>query len=81
MRVLFSILFAGLLVLPACGKREVPITGDLRRTIDTVAARQINLLRPELDSLCRVWFDSLVAEAADSILEVRTLERQSLIGQ
>lgn len=71
----------GICLLPSCGKREVQLSRDMRRAIDTLAAREINVLRPQLDSLCAVWFDSLVTEAADSILDVRIIERQTLIGQ
>lgn len=63
-----------------CAKRTVKLDRDMLRAIDTIAAKQINVLRPQLDSLCDARFDSLVAVAMDSIMVVRQLERAKILG-
>jgi len=70
-----------LLGMGSCGKRTVQLDRDLRKAIDTLAAKQINILRPELDSLCDLRFDSMVAASVDSIMQVRQSERTSIIGK
>lgn len=54
---------------------------EARDVIDSISTERINVLRPELDSLCDIWFDSLVTVAMDSIMEVRQMERQIIISK
>ncbi len=65
----------------SCGPRTVQIDPSTRRTIDTLAAQQIQALRPDLDSLCIVKTDSLIAVISDSILVVRREEMRKLLGR
>ena len=64
--------------LPACGKRTIKIDRAMRKAIDTSAARQIVVLRPEMDSLCAIRTDSLIQAAVDSILGERRTEIQKI---
>ena len=73
--------FIGVIVVllaPACAKRTVKVDRVMRKIIDTTAAPQKVLLRNELDSICKVQQDSLVAVAVDSILKVRNFEIQKI---
>ena len=65
----------------SCGKRRIQIDRDTRRMIDTLAAAEINILRPQMDSLCRLQMDSLVATLRDSVLTARKEEMRKLLGQ
>lgn len=81
MKGTFLILMLIFVGLGSCGKRSVQLDRTTRRTIDTLSTKEINILRPELDSLCNIMFDSMVNDAIDSILEVRRLERIKITGE
>ncbi len=50
-----------------------------RKLADSLFQEEIKKLKPKLDSLCELRFDSLVASALDSMLEVRkTLMKKQL---
>lgn len=65
----------------SCGKRHVQIDRETRRMIDTLAAHEINILRPVLDSLCLMKMDSLVASISDSVMTARKEEMRKLLGR
>jgi len=67
-----------LLLCGSCGKRTIKVDRVMKRIIDTTAAPQIVLLRDELDSLCDLRRDSMIAVAVDSIMSVRRLEIQKI---
>lgn len=78
---LFVIITIACLCMQSCGKRRIVINRDMRRTIDTLSARQTYALRPVLDSVCVLKTDSLVSVMTDSILVVRREEIRKLLGQ
>ena len=69
----------GLQLLPGCEKRTEPLDRKTMRMIDTLATKEIRVLRVELDSLCDLNFDTYVQYYVDSILEVRREEIKKLI--
>lgn len=69
------------LTLQGCGKRNVQIDRETRRMIDTLTAHELNILRPQMDSMCRLQLDSLVATLRDSVLEARKAEMRKLLGK
>ena len=76
-RVLISIIICA--VLGSCGTRQVRIPNATKRAIDTLAAKDIVVLRPQLDSLCDLRQDSIVQAAMDSIIERRSLEISKIV--
>lgn len=77
---LMTIVFC-LWLCAGCGERRIEITRDMRRTIDTLSAREIYSLRPVLDSICQTKMDSIVSIKTDSILAIRRDEIRKLLGQ
>ena len=71
--VFFSIMHFG------CEKPPEPLDRKTIRMIDTLAAKEIKLLRKELDSLCEAQFDVYVQTYVDSIMQVRMEEIKALI--
>ena len=78
MRTLILTGLLALLIAMSCGKRTIKVDRVMKRTIDTTAAPIKVLLRDELDSLCTVQQDSMVAAAVDSILAVRKVEIEKI---
>lgn len=78
MRTLILTGLLTLLIAMSCGKRTIKVDRVMKRTIDTTAAPIKVLLRDELDSLCIVQRDSMVAAAVDSILAVRKVEIEKI---
>lgn len=74
MRWLVWIGIFALLSTISCGKRTIRVDRVMQKMIDTTAAPKMVLLRDELDSICDMRKDSLVAAAVDSILSVRRIE-------
>lgn len=62
----------------SCERRPEPLNRQTIRMIDTVAVKEIQKLRIELDSICDANFDDLVKSYMDSIKEVRLDEIRSL---
>jgi hypothetical protein len=54
------------------------LTSRERVRLDTLYARQIELVRPQWDSLCDARFDSMVRVATDSIVRIRREEEARL---
>jgi len=75
------ILLLVLFFISACGKREVRIDPGTKRKIDSTAAKVVNAMRPELDSLCLLRHDALMEAAIDSIVEQRELEMRKMVGE
>ena len=69
------------LSITSCGKRHVQLDWETRRAIDTLAAKQITVLRTQMDSLCKAKTDSLVQAMSDSIIQVRREEILKLLGK
>ncbi len=78
---LYCILFMICAATMSCGKRHMQLDHETRRAIDTLAAKEINVLRTEIDSLCKYRMDSLVLAMSDSIVAVRRKEIQQMIGK
>lgn len=78
MRHLVLIGLLAMLTAMSCGKRTVKVDRVMKKIIDTTSAPIKVLLREELDSLCTVRQDSMVAAAVDSILAVRQAEIQKI---
>jgi len=81
LRFICFVAFVLCLVFPGCGKRNVQIDRETRRMIDTLTAHELNILRPQMDSICRFQLDSLVATVRDSVLEARKAEMRKLLGK
>lgn len=81
LRLICLLAFLSCLAFPGCGKRNVQIDRETRRMIDTLMVRELNVLRPQMDSICRFQLDSLVATLRDSVLEARKAEMRKLLGK
>ena len=69
------------ILLLSCGKRRVQIDRETKRAIDTLAASQIQAMRIEMDSMCILRMDSLVAVKSDSVMNARREEMRKLLGR
>lgn len=49
--------------------------------VDTLYNNAIKEIRPEMDSICDLQFDSLLNEAKDSIMKKRVDEIKKLLGK
>lgn len=52
------------------------LTSKERQKVDTLVARQLRIMRPRIDSLCDLHFETKVAAATDSIIQLR-LEQEA----
>ena len=68
-----------LLNVIACTSRPVEPTRSSRHTIDTLFERQVSLMQPEIDSMCRIIAAKTYKEAIDSLMAERKLEMDSLV--
>ena len=82
-RYLVFIFFIGIYLfgLSACEPDEQRIIAENRSLIDSLANKQIKVLRTELDSICDLEFDARVQVAMDSIMEVRIEEIKKMLGR
>ncbi len=64
-------------LLASCTTREVSPTRESRIAIDSIYQAKILQLQPELDSMCKIYMDSVYRNAVDSMLK----ERQDEINQ
>jgi hypothetical protein len=67
------------LALSSCTTREVSPTRDSRIAIDTIYQSKIINLQPELDSMCKLYMDSVYHYAVDSMLKERQDEMNKLV--
>lgn len=71
--------FTAFLLLPACEEQPLPaLTFRQRELADTLYLEKVSVLRPQWDSICDARFDSLVAVAVDSLIQVRKAEEARL---
>ena len=74
------LLFAILLIsLSSCTTRKVEPTRESRVAIDTIYQKKVSLLQSELDSVCKVYMDSVYHYAVDSMLKERQEEIDKLV--
>lgn len=75
-------LFIALLPLlgaTGCQQEEnIRLTSRERIQIDTLSSKQIDSLRPYMDSICATSYQGLVKQALDSLLQVRRAEEAKL---
>lgn len=76
---LFGLLLLLLLCLTACGGKKsgaakVRLSSNERALMDSLYIKQIEILRPEWDSLCEASYESSVAAAVDSLITTRLEE-------
>lgn len=62
-----------------CTEPEVVVTRDMKRSADTSYRHQRDSLLPILDSLCEVKNEQLYQRLLDSVVEVRTTERDRIL--
>lgn len=60
-----------LYLAPGCEKRPEPLDRDTLKMIDTLATKEIQRLRPELDSLCKTQTEDYVRYYVDSLVNAR----------
>ena len=64
-----------------CGPEEevrIQLTPDQRDAYLAIAGAELDSLRPQLDSLCAATFETRVATATDSIVQLRLEEELRL---
>jgi hypothetical protein len=75
-------LFIALLPLlgaTSCQEDEnIRLTSRERIQVDTLSSKQIDSLRPYMDSICATSYQGLVKQALDSLLQVRREEEAKL---
>jgi hypothetical protein len=65
--------------IAACTKRPVEPTRASRRVIDSTFQQIVTGLQPEVDSVCKVYGDSLFTVLVDSMMKTREAEMQQLV--
>lgn len=65
--------------MTACTTRPVEPTRASRRIIDSTFQQIVSEQQPGMDSLCRVYGDSLYRVAVDSLRQEREAEMKSLV--
>lgn len=84
-RILFfiSILSGGLFT--ACdqqkNEKEIRLSYNERREVDTLYREKIKILAPQLDSLCDLGKDTTLLKAIDSIKRIRKQEEIKLLNR
>jgi len=77
------IIFFGMVLLVLglthCTEPEVVVTRDMKRSADTTYRNQRDSLLPILDSLCLVKNENLYQTLLDSVVNVRTTERDRIL--
>lgn len=68
---LIIILIVLLQPVTGCEKRPEPLDRDTIKMIDTIATKEIQRLRPELDSLCRARTEEYISYYVDSLINAR----------
>ena len=77
MKLLFTL--ATLALIFSCTSRPVEPTRSSRHAVDTLFQRQVLLLQPEMDSLCRLKHKEIYTAAVDSLMEMRKTEMNLLV--
>jgi hypothetical protein len=69
------ITIGGLLQLTACTEPPLPsLNSKDRNLIDSLYRDEVAILKPMLDSICDSRFEERIAQAVDSIMEIRVRE-------
>lgn len=75
---LLGVLIALGLILSACGGKrgeaKVRLSSNERALMDSLYIKEIEVLRPQWDSLCELRYESEVAKAVDSLIKTRLEE-------
>jgi len=78
------ILFITLLVISSCDNTENKaniLPPDIQYTADTMFAHKRNQIIDEIDSICAVGFDEMVAMKVDSFLALEEERREAILGR
>jgi len=51
-----------------------------RKIVDSLYKMKIEILKPEMDSICNSSFDERLKHTVDSIMSVRLVERKNRLG-
>jgi len=81
----FKIFFVGslallFLALPSCEEQAPRLRSPQRKLIDSLYTKQVELLKPELDSICEESRQARIDFAVDSIMTLRLAERKRRLG-
>ena len=76
-----AFLLSSLLLNGCTEPAPVSLSSEDRAIVDTLYSQQVQVLRPQLDSLCEAIFDEEVRKAVDSMLVVRRAEEERLRGR
>ena len=68
-----------LFVMSSCGERQVVVTRDMKRTVDTLYKNQRDSLIPLLDSTCKVTKSDNYQRLLDSVVDLRIAERERIL--
>jgi hypothetical protein len=65
--------------MSSCGERQVVVTRDMKRTVDTLYKNQRDSLIPILDSTCKVTKINDYQRLLDSVVDLRIAERERIL--
>jgi hypothetical protein len=65
--------------MSSCGERQVMVTRDMKRTVDTLYKNQRDSLIPILDSTCKVTKINDYQRLLDSVVDLRIAERERIL--
>ena len=63
----------------SCTTREVAPTRESRLIIDTIYQQKVMAMQMELDSICKIYMDSVYQRAVDSMIAERQAEILQLV--
>jgi len=75
----FLFLAALLFSFASCTTREISPTRESRILIDSIYQQKVTVLQANLDSMCKVYMDSVYQFAVDSMLKERQDEMNKLV--
>ncbi len=79
--VFYTFCVTAVMCFGACVPESQPrLNKALRTQVDTLYKAQVVALREELDSICVVETDKIIASAVDSIITLRKQERLEKLG-
>ena len=73
------LLAALLFSFASCTTREVSPSRESRIAIDSIYQQKVTAMQTELDSMCKVYMDSVYRYAVDSMLKERQEEMNKLV--
>ena len=81
----FTNLLCSLIVLlisfSSCEEPPYELGPSDYKMLDTLVRKEIVLMKGDLDSLCELRYDNLVANAKDSIMKIRKQEIKDKLGK